>query len=119
MTITEQLQALETQSGPQRETTFSKGGVSLEPIRVKLVYQPVAANQVRLAWSVEVSEVSGQHWWNISVDAETAEILAGHDYIDQDNWGVNFAPDVKRSRNFAARAAAPGASLAAAPPGDR
>jgi hypothetical protein len=103
LTLTEPLETLETLSGPQRETTFSKGGVSSEPIRVKLVFQPVADNLVRLAWSVEVSEISGQHWWNISVDAETAEILAGYDYIDQDNWGRDFTPDVARNRNFAAR----------------
>jgi hypothetical protein len=117
LTITEPLEALETPFGAQRETTFSKGGIALEPIRVKLVYQPVAENLLRLAWSVEVSEVGGEHWWNISVDAETAEILAGHDYIDEDNWGKNFAPDVERNRKLAARRAntARGASLAAAP----
>ncbi|MGI9106372.1 MAG: T9SS-dependent M36 family metallopeptidase [Pyrinomonadaceae bacterium] len=118
LTLTEPLETLETLSGPQRETTFSKGGVSLEPIRVKLIFQPVAENLVRLAWSVEVSEVGGQHWWNISVDAETAEILAGYDYIDQDNWGRDFVPDVARNRNFATRTAAttPRTSLAAAAP---
>jgi hypothetical protein len=116
LTLTEPLETLETIAGSQRETTFSKGGVSSEPIHVKLVFQPVAENEVRLAWSVEVSEISGQHWWNISVDAETGEILAGYDYIDHDNWGSNFAPDVARNKNFAARtaAAAPRASLAAA-----
>jgi hypothetical protein len=117
LTLTEPLETLETEAGTQRETTFSKGGVSSEPIRVKLVFQPVAENEVRLAWSVELSEVSGQHWWNISVDAATGAILAGYDYIDHDNWGSNFAPDVARNKNFAARTAATTAtraSLAAA-----
>ncbi|HZG54304.1 MAG TPA: T9SS-dependent M36 family metallopeptidase [Pyrinomonadaceae bacterium] len=116
LTLTEPLETLETLSGAQRETTLSEGGVSSEPIRAKLVFQPVAENEVRLAWSVEVSEIGGQHWWNISVDAATGEILAGYDYIDHDNWGSNFAPDVARNKNFAARAAAtaPRASLAAA-----
>ena len=115
LTVTEPLEVLDAQTGPQRETTLSKGGVSLEPIRARLVYQPVAESRVRLAWSVEVSEVGGQHWWNISVDAETAEVLAGHDYIDHDDWGKNFAPDVERNRKLAARAAAPGALQTAAP----
>jgi len=115
--LTEPLETLEAKAGPERETTFSKGGVSSEAIRAKLVFQPVAENSVRLAWSVEVSEISGRHWWNISVDAATGDILAGYDYIDHDNWGSNFAPDVARNKNFAARtAAAPAssASLAAA-----
>jgi hypothetical protein len=115
LTLTEPLETLETTDGTERETTFSKGGVSSEAIRVKLVFQPVAGNDVRLAWSVELSEISGRHWWNISVDAATGEILAGYDYIDHDNWGGDFAPDVARNRNFAARtsATAPRASLAA------
>ena len=117
LTLTEPLETLETRAGAERETTFSKGGVSSEPMRVKLVFQPVAGNDVRLAWSVELSEISGRHWWNISVDAGTGEILAGYDYIDHDNWGSNFAPDTARNKNFAARTAAapaPRASLAAA-----
>ena len=117
LTLTEPLEALETLDGPQRETTFGKGGVSSEAIRVKLVFQPVAENQVRLAWSVELSEISGLHWWNISVDAETGQVLAGYDYIDHDNWGRDFTPNVARNKNFAARttaATAPRASLAAA-----
>lgn len=116
LTLTEPLETLETLDGAQRETTLSKGGVSSDPIRVKLVFQPVADNDVRLAWSVEVNEIGGRHWWNISVDAETGEILAGYDYIDHDNWGSHFAPDVARNRNFATRTAAtaPRASLAAA-----
>lgn len=114
LTLTEPLETLETLAGAQRETTFSKGGVSSEPIHAKLIFQPVAENSVRLAWSVELSETGGQHWWNISVDAETGEILAGYDYIDHDNWGRDFAPDTARNKNFAARTTATRASLAAA-----
>ncbi|HEY9285529.1 MAG TPA: M36 family metallopeptidase [Pyrinomonadaceae bacterium] len=116
LTLTEPLETLEALAGPERETTFSKGGVSSETIRVKLVFQPVTGNDVRLAWSVELSEVSGRHWWNISVDAATGEILAGYDYVDHDNWGRDFAPDAARNKNFAARTTktAPRASLAAA-----
>ncbi|HZH29439.1 MAG TPA: T9SS-dependent M36 family metallopeptidase [Pyrinomonadaceae bacterium] len=116
LTLTETLDTLETKAGAERETTLSRGGVASEPIRVKLVFQPVAENEVRLAWSVELSEISGRHWWNISVDAVTGEILAGYDYIDHDNWGSNVVPDVARNRSFAARiaATAPRASLAAA-----
>ena len=104
LTVSEPLQVIETQAGPQLETTLSKGGISLEPIHAKLVYQPVDENRVRLAWSVVISQVGGEHWWNISVDAETAEILAGYDYIDHDNWGSNLAPAVTRNENFATRA---------------
>jgi extracellular elastinolytic metalloproteinase len=117
LTLTQPLETLETVAGPERATTFSKGGVSSEAIRAKLVFQPVTGDEVRLAWSVELSEISGLHWWNISVDAATGEILAGYDYVDQDNWGDNFAPDAARNKNFAARTnmTAPRASLAVAP----
>ncbi|HLL73468.1 MAG TPA: T9SS-dependent M36 family metallopeptidase [Pyrinomonadaceae bacterium] len=103
LTLTEPLETLETKDGTERNTTFSKGGVSTGPIHVKLIFQPVTESEVRLAWSVELSEVSGKHWWNISVDAETGAILAGYDYIDHDNWGSNFKTDAARNKNFAAR----------------
>lgn len=47
--------------GPARETTFDPSGIALEPITAKLVYQPVSARSVRLAWQIELYEESGEH----------------------------------------------------------
>lgn len=54
------------------------------PAPAKLVYQPVSARSIRLAWKLEIQELSGQHWWNVSVDAQTGELLARHDLVDHD-----------------------------------
>ena len=73
--------------GASRAVLLSKGGISRSRIPVKLVYQPVG-NAVRLAWDVEIEELSQQHWWSLRVDAQTGELLSQDDYVDHDN----FAP---------------------------
>ena len=84
LTFSDALRVLESHSGAAVETVFSKGGISLDPIRVKLVYQPVSQQSVRLAWQVEIYPLDAQHWWNLRVDANTGKILAVTDYVDRD-----------------------------------
>ncbi len=59
---------------------FDPTGLALEPIQVKLVYQPMPDKSVRLAWNVVYYELSGQHWWSARVDALNGKVL---DYFDQ------------------------------------
>ncbi|HEU4594079.1 MAG TPA: M36 family metallopeptidase [Pyrinomonadaceae bacterium] len=106
LTLTEPLNVLEAEGGPARRTAFSRGGISLDPIGVRLVFQPVGESSVRLAWSVEIHQTDGQHAWDIRVDAENGDVLAGDDLVDHDNWGEGFAPDAARNRNLAVLAAA-------------
>lgn len=61
------------------EYVYEHRGLALEPIKVKLMYQPVG-EQVRLAWNVDFYEPTAQHWWITRVDALTGEVL---DYFDQ------------------------------------
>lgn len=63
-----------------QEAVYEPADLALEPIRVKLVYQPLPDNQVRLAWNVDLYERSAQHWWMARVDALTGEVL---DFFDQ------------------------------------
>ncbi len=63
------------QEGNEREVVFDNEGVALEPIRVKLVYQPMPDHSVKLAWNVKFYELGGQNWWNVRVDAQTGEVL--------------------------------------------
>lgn len=62
-----------------QQIIFSKAGISLEPIAARLVYQPLANGQLRLAWEVSIYTLDAQNWWNIRVDAATGRVL------DQDN----------------------------------
>jgi hypothetical protein len=81
------LELRESRDGPAREQLFNEGGISLDPITAKLVYEPVGA-QVRLAWQIEISELDGEHWWNIRVDAATSDVLAKSDYVAHESYGV-------------------------------
>lgn len=85
------LQIVSARGGAAQEVVLSADGISQEPIPAKLVYQPLADGRVRLAWSVEIYEPSSEHWWNLSVDAETSQVLAEVDYVAQDNWGTPAA----------------------------
>ena len=87
LTPTAPLQIIEQRGGVSRETVLSGGGISLSPIPVKLVYQPVAG-AVRLAWNVEIEEVSQLHWWSLRVDAETGALLSKDDFVDHDNFSA-------------------------------
>ncbi len=87
LSLTEPLTVQENIGGPAQRFVFSDGGISLEPIPAWLVYQPLADGSVRLAWAVEIYELSSQHWWNIRVDAVTGEALGQYDYVVSEHWG--------------------------------
>jgi hypothetical protein len=66
--------------GVMKATLVSNAGISLADIPARMVYQP-SANALRLAWELEIQELSEQHWWNIVVDAENGTILDKFDYV--------------------------------------
>ncbi|MBC6698957.1 T9SS-dependent M36 family metallopeptidase [Hymenobacter sp. BT190] len=71
---------LQTQArSADRAAVFSTAGISLEPISARLVYQPLADGQLRLAWEVAIYELSALNAWNIRLDAATGQQL------DRDN----------------------------------
>jgi hypothetical protein len=99
LAIKEPVKVQESLGGPSSELVFSEGAISLEPIRAKLVYQPISESSVRLAWQVEIYELNGQHWWNIRVDALSGEVLALADLVDSDEFKPsNGSPDAKNER---------------------
>lgn len=65
-------------------TTLSDGGIAARPIDAKLVWAPVGTG-VRLAWSVEIEEIDGQHWWVALVDAQTGASLGQDDLVVTDS----------------------------------
>lgn len=77
------LSVLERSSGKNKEMLLSNGGISLEPIPAKLVYQPMEDGSLRLAWEVSIYELDAQNWWNIRIDASTGAVL------DKDNMVVH------------------------------
>ncbi len=59
------------------------GGISLDDIPAKLVYQKVSQGEVRLAWEVRVRQ--SDHWWNLRIDAVSGKVLSKNDWIVNDN----------------------------------
>jgi hypothetical protein len=79
-----ELRVVEESSGPSKKSKVSAGGVAAAPIGAELVWHPLDAGGVRLAWNVEIDENGGEHFWSINVDAETGAVLATDDFVDHD-----------------------------------
>jgi Zn-dependent metalloprotease len=77
----EPFKVLEEQSGPSAKTTLSTGGIASQSIPVHLVYQRVAPARARLAWVLEIERPDGRHWWVMTMDAETGEVLDKSDRV--------------------------------------
>ena len=87
-TPTERLVVVDREAGPARETTVSDGGISQAAIPAELVWLPLDSGAVRLAWTVEIDQTDGLHFWVISVDAATGAILRADDRIVHDDIGA-------------------------------
>jgi extracellular elastinolytic metalloproteinase len=81
--LKEPLSVKERSGEANQEVLFSTGGISLEPIPARLVYQPMPDGSLRLAWEVSIYELDAQNWWNLRLDATTGELL------DRDNMVVH------------------------------
>ncbi|TGE07624.1 T9SS-dependent M36 family metallopeptidase [Hymenobacter fodinae] len=91
--------------GNDNEMLFSTGGISLEPIPAKLVYQPLEDGSLRLAWEVSIYEKDALNWWNVRLDANTGEVLDKDNLVTHcefDNDGPGGLP--LRETSSAARA---------------
>lgn len=64
-----------------QEFILSQGGVSLDKVPVKLVYQPLDDNSLRLAWDLSIHALDGKHWWSVRVDAVTGELIDTSDWV--------------------------------------
>jgi hypothetical protein len=84
LTPTRAFEVMLRQGGPAEETTISSAGIARKPIEAKLMWMPVGGT-VRLAWSLDIEETEGEHWWNVFVDAETGDLLAQDDLIIHDS----------------------------------
>ncbi|MGH2711439.1 MAG: M36 family metallopeptidase [Actinomycetota bacterium] len=84
LSTTRALRFLRVPSGAEQRGLLSDGGISVKPIPAALVYQATNVG-VRLAWRLEIEEISGRHWWIASVDASNGRMLDAVDLVDHDN----------------------------------
>jgi extracellular elastinolytic metalloproteinase len=118
ISMKEPLTVQERSNGRNRAITFSKAGISLEPIPAKLVYQPMEDGSLRLAWEVSIYELDAQNWWNIRLDATTGAVLdkdnmVVHCQFENDGPGGKFLHDDHAHTLASPYVAAPQAATAA------
>jgi len=73
------LNLIETISG--REFVYSNGGISLNEIPVKLVFQPTQDNTLRLAWDLSIYVLDASHYYSVRIDAVTGELISKNDWV--------------------------------------
>jgi extracellular elastinolytic metalloproteinase len=65
---------------------YSNGGISLENIPVKLVYQPTETNKLRLAWDLSIYLLDASHYYSVRVDAVNGSVLSIMDWVISCNF---------------------------------
>lgn len=63
------------------EFVFASDELSSEVIPVKKMYILTADYKLRLAWDLSILTKEENHWWNVSIDAQTGEILEKNDWM--------------------------------------
>ena len=64
---TSNIELIETVS--DNKFIFSNGGISLENIPVKLVYQTMDDSSLRLAWDLSIYLLDASHYYSVRIDA--------------------------------------------------
>ena len=78
------LELLETVSN--NAFVFSKGNISLENIPVKLVYQSIENERLRLAWDLSIYLLDASHYYSVRIDAVTGALLNTADWVSNCNF---------------------------------
>ncbi|MBD2714242.1 T9SS-dependent M36 family metallopeptidase [Microvirga sp. STR05] len=72
--------SVEQEGRPAEGMVFNDGGISLDKIPVKLMYQMKANGELALAWDVTLAPLDAMHHWNVRVDAQSGLLLDKFDY---------------------------------------
>jgi extracellular elastinolytic metalloproteinase len=81
------LTRLSTSARVNRSSTFTDLGLSIDPIVTKLVYAPTEAG-VELAWNFNLNVPGGDHWFDVAVGQESAQIIFASDWVDDATYNV-------------------------------
>jgi len=66
---------------------YSKGSISLDNIPVKLVFQKMEDNSLRLAWDLSIYILDASHYYSVRVDAVSGVLLETNDFIVSCDFG--------------------------------
>ena len=108
------LRVLSEGTGPSKKSTVSTGAIATQPITAELFWQRLESGAVRLAWNLQIHELSSEHVWSINVDAESGAVLSTDDFVDEDDTDA-IRSAISRSTGAAtaaAQALSPAATVA-------
>lgn len=60
---------------PPRDSVVEAPDLSVRRIPARLVYHIASPQHLRLAWELEIERPDGLHWWVVTVDAATGDVL--------------------------------------------
>ncbi|MCC2547251.1 T9SS-dependent M36 family metallopeptidase [Hymenobacter sp. BT175] len=86
---------VEKEGTPAEGLVYNDGGISLEKIPVKLMYQRTADGSLVLAWDVTLYPQDAKNYWNARVDAQSGKLLDKYDYTVND--ALSFSALTRRA----------------------
>lgn len=81
-----------SKAGPDRRTLIQAPELSRSPIVAELVWVPVNAKQVALAWQFQIETLDGNHYFNFNVDASTNKVWTRLDWVASDSYRAYKEP---------------------------
>jgi len=81
------LELLETTSA--NSFVYSNGNISLENIPVKLVFQKMEDDSLRLAWDLSIYILDASHYYSVRVDAVSGTLINIGDWVVSCDFGAN------------------------------
>ncbi|RRO24397.1 T9SS-dependent M36 family metallopeptidase [Flavobacteriaceae bacterium 14752] len=80
------------------EFIFESEEISTENILVKLIYAKAPNGRYRLAWDLSILTSDETHWWSMSIDANTGDVLRQNDWMLNCNFDDNHFNRKSNSR---------------------
>ncbi|MEM7582055.1 MAG: M36 family metallopeptidase [Acidobacteriota bacterium] len=86
-------QVIEKLGGVQEVTRVAAKGFSLEDVEARLMWLPIRAGEVRLVWNFQLQTTDYDHWFDMTVDAETGDVWTRFDWVNSGDYRVYAEPD--------------------------
>jgi extracellular elastinolytic metalloproteinase len=85
--VTPDLRAAESIEAAASHLAKAPGAIlSEQPVTPKLVYEPLESGDVVLGWHLEIDDPDSTHYWAMTIDAQTGELLEQFDYTVHDTF---------------------------------
>ncbi len=75
-----------------RRTTMEVAELSNSPITAQLMWLPIQAGDARLVWNFSLERPDSQHWFDMTIDAESGEVWTRFDWVSSDSFRVYPEP---------------------------